>query len=98
MPILGNDDISTEEPGDDILESYNYVNSEAVYMSDEVSEEIKPYIIIYLDEIDEVKQDVILYDMPKVERAIIIYDIVDEPIYKFVDDTDNIYWNYSPKI
>ena len=60
IPIVENDNISTEEPGDDILESYNYDNSEIIYMSDEVTEEIIPNIIIYLDAIDEVHQDVIL--------------------------------------
>ena len=75
IPIVENS-ITTEEPGDDILESYNYASSEIIYMSDEVTEENKPDIIIYLDEIDEIKQDIILYDMPKVECDIIIYDIV----------------------
>ena len=79
IPIVENS-ITTEEPGDDILESYNYASSEIIYMSDEVTEEIKPDIIIYLDEIDEIKQDLILYDMPKAERDIIIYDIVDNEI------------------
>ena len=129
VPIVENS-ITTEEPGDDILESYNYASSEIIYMSDEVTEEIKPDIIIYLDEIDEIKQDLILYDMPKAERDIIIYDIVDneiiheeikeevqelnevlyerccdvteiriieEAVYKFIDDCDIIYWDYSPK-
>ena len=65
IPIVENDDISTEEPGDDILTSYNYASIESIYIPDEVSEEIKPNIIIYLEEIDGINQDIILYDMSK---------------------------------
>ena len=95
IPIVESNSISTEEPGDDILECYNYDNSEIIYMPDEVAEEITPNIIIYLDEI-EVKQDVILYDTPKVESDIIIYDIVDnkiiqEEINEEIKETTYIY-------
>ena len=65
--------------------------------ADEVADEIKPEIMRCPEEFDELKQDVILYEVPKTERYIIIYDIdddeinpIEESIYKFNDDTDNI--------
>ena len=98
IPIVESDDISTEEPGDDILTSYNYASSESIYTTDEVSEEIKPNIIIYLEEFDEAVQDVILYDMPRTEQDIIIYDIVDneiiqEEIIPDIKLPDNVFKN-----
>ena len=35
IPIVESNSISTEEPGDDILECYNYDSSEIIYMPDE---------------------------------------------------------------
>ena len=57
IPFVEFNDISTEEPGDDILATYSYANSDTIYMFGEVTHEIKQDTQIKLEAFDDIRQD-----------------------------------------